>query len=72
MREIRTLRVRWGGWKRGSLTGHRASPRPYQLDVVLSLTQQASRRMILRKRKVEIGNSGLTEFGTPSGAQEEK
>jgi hypothetical protein len=43
----------------------------YAIDV-LSLTRQGSRRMILRKGKVEIGNSGLTEFGTPSGAQEEK
>jgi hypothetical protein len=39
---------------------------------VLSLIRQGSRRMILRKGKVEIENSGLTEFGTPSGAQEEK
>jgi hypothetical protein len=45
---------------------------PTSLTYVLSLTRQGSRRMILRTGKVEIGNSGLTEFGTPSEAREEK
>ena len=72
MREIRTLRVMWRGLETGLLRVTAPVLDPTSLMYVLSLTQQGSRRMIWWKRKVEIGNSGLTEFGTPSGAQEEK